>query len=199
VFSNSVFKTYKVDPNYIINQLIRRRNRSERLTATTALLEKSSIALANFTNIKSSKRTIVPQGVKNAYAKHKKRANINIPHEDARLLLESLETLRERCGHSKSSTVKSKTESPKEETEKELIKHDFKAVFCPIGVNSKPILIKEKVTKIGTDLNCTVKLPLEGCRKGSQIQSYNNDFKSSIYFSWPTRIFIFLGVIKKIA
>ena len=168
-------KTVEVDPNYIILNLLRRREQSIDLArrkqsvdlATSSLLNKSSIALANFSKMPKRNFCVVPSAVKKAYRERKTRAKLDLDEAEAKLWLESLETLRTRCNEEiKKDAAQKETSTETQQSEEKEIKREvcaepapeFQAVFCPVGVDCNPILINENVTQIGTAANCKVRL-----------------------------------------
>lgn len=109
---------------------------------------------------------MVPLAVKKVYEDHKKKVKFGVDAADAKLWLESLETLRRNCGHDLNVPKEPPDEAPKnvEDRSKELLNQSklFQAVFCPVGVDCQPILINENITKIGTSEMCNVRLG-SGC------------------------------------
>ena len=97
-----------VDPQYVITKLLHKNQRSDRLRASNSLLSKTSVSLANHFSFGRKKRSIVPQGVKDAYKKHAQKDRLN-HDEEAKLFIESLQNLRKYCGTS--STEKTKIDS----------------------------------------------------------------------------------------
>jgi len=155
----------EVDPQYVITKLLHKNQRSDRLRASNSLLSKTSVSLANHFSFGRKKRSIVPQGVKDAYKKHAQKDRLN-HDEEAKLFIESLQNLRKYCGTSStektkidsssmlendvSSEIKEKKESPNMQ--------NFKAVLCPVGIDAAPILINEDLVKIGKSEMCEVTL-----------------------------------------
>ena len=112
--------------------------------------------------------SIVPISVKKVYSDHRQRKRFGVDAEDAKLWLESLETLRRNCGHKK--VEKTEVEEKIENVETADNSGAFQAVFCPIGVDCKPILITENVTKIGSAEMCKIRLG-NGCSCVSAIHA----------------------------